>query len=749
MLSLLKSLKLTPAIFLALLVFPVTEISLGMSAAIAGSVEVINNKEPSPSELRAKIEQLQQALADYRKTGDRAGEADTLNQMGIIYVQLKEYTQAIDSHQQALAIYQKLNNKEQVAESLGYNGQAYFKAGQYQKIEDLFRQNLQSARNLKDREQEQLILELLKKYVEVKDIFARNTGEWFIDPAMTTPPHVSWKQILEITNLNLFINQEIGDLKSQGHNLHSLCWIYRNLGQYRQTISFCQKALQIAQDSKDYFREAFIRLDIALVYLDLGQYDLALEKLHEALKFSQKYREKIGTLTPEIDILSKLGLVYRINKRYESAIDYLQQALEKQELVVLFGLPAKLRPDILNNLGLVYFQVGEYSKALAVYNQALEHDSWTPNTKIYTLNYIGLVYAETGEYSKALDNYQQALNRFRELKDILGESETLKNIGKLLEKQNQPELAIVFHKESVNLTEEIRQGLRELSLEEQKTYTETVAETYRRLADLLLSQGRILEAQQVLELLKVQELRDYTKNRSAGGQPSGIATTPSETKVIDTHDTLIALGRQIEDCQTSQCKQLSQLLDRRETATQEFNQTVRNLEQEIRKHRANDEAFLDPTKLTRTADNLLSEYPHTVLIYPLVLEDKIWILWASSGGITKSLEVPKVGQKQLGETVLKFRQLLQNPASDVNEVKRVGKQLHDWLIPPSLQQELKANQIQNLIFSLDRVTRYIPMSALFDGEKYLLETYTISNIISADLTDTSDRLPVGTDNTQS
>jgi tetratricopeptide (TPR) repeat protein len=705
MLSLLKSLKLTPAIFLALLVFPVTEISLGMSAAIAGSVEVINNKEPSPSELRAKIEQLQQALADYRKTGDRAGEADTLNQMGIIYVQLKEYTQAIDSHQQALAIYQKLNNKEQVAESLGYNGQAYFKAGQYQKIEDLFRQNLQSARNLKDREQEQLILELLKKYVEVKDIFARNTGEWFIDPAMTTPPHVSWKQILEITNLNLFINQEIGDLKSQGHNLHSLCWIYRNLGQYRQTISFCQKALQIAQDSKDYFREAFIRLDIALVYLDLGQYDLALEKLHEALKFSQKYREKIGTLTPEIDIL--------------------------------------------NNLGLVYFQVGEYSKALAVYNQALEHDSWTPNTKIYTLNYIGLVYAETGEYSKALDNYQQALNRFRELKDILGESETLKNIGKLLEKQNQPELAIVFHKESVNLTEEIRQGLRELSLEEQKTYTETVAETYRRLADLLLSQGRILEAQQVLELLKVQELRDYTKNRSAGGQPSGIATTPSETKVIDTHDTLIALGRQIEDCQTSQCKQLSQLLDRRETATQEFNQTVRNLEQEIRKHRANDEAFLDPTKLTRTADNLLSEYPHTVLIYPLVLEDKIWILWASSGGITKSLEVPKVGQKQLGETVLKFRQLLQNPASDVNEVKRVGKQLHDWLIPPSLQQELKANQIQNLIFSLDRVTRYIPMSALFDGEKYLLETYTISNIISADLTDTSDRLPVGTDNTQS
>jgi CHAT domain-containing protein len=39
------------------------------------------------------------------------------------------------------------------------------------------------------------------------------------------------------------------------------------------------------------------------------------------------------------------------------------------------------------------------------------------------------------------------------------------------------------------------------------------------------------------------------------------------------------------------------------------------------------------------------------------------------------------------------------------------------------------------------------MSALFDGEKYLVENYAVSTVLSADLTDTRDRLPPGTQNT--
>ncbi|NEP12807.1 MAG: CHAT domain-containing protein [Symploca sp. SIO2C1] len=174
---------------------------------------------------------------------------------------------------------------------------------------------------------------------------------------------------------------------------------------------------------------------------------------------------------------------------------------------------------------------------------------------------------------------------------------------------------------------------------------------------------------------------------------------------------------------------------------------MRSLQQIIRTRLEKDQAFLDPSHLGGNAEAIVSAQPGTVLIYPLVLADKLWILWAAEGGITKSIEVPQVGLKELSQTVVKFRQLLQNPNSDLTELQATGELLYDWLIPESLQRELQDNQIQNLVFSLDHVTRYIPMSAVFDGESYLIENYNISTIISANLTRISDRLPPGTDNT--
>jgi CHAT domain-containing protein/tetratricopeptide (TPR) repeat protein len=551
--------------------------------------------------------------------------------------------------------------------------------------------------------------------------------------------------MLEITKLNLFINREIANRKAEGHSLHGIGWTYRNLGQYTQAMNFYQQALVIARERKDYFHEAFIKVDIGVIYIDLGKYDLALEHLQQTLKFVEKNKNEIKLPQPEIDTLSKIGLVYQIKGQYELALQFLQIALSKHQVAVAKGFISRQRPDILNNIGSVYCQMGEYTKALESYQEALNKPSWTPGAKVFALNNIGLVYAQIGDYTQALETYRKALVRFRELNDRPGERTTLSNIGALLEKQNQPELAIVFYKEAVNITEAIRKDLRRLTIEEQKAYTETVASTYRSLADLLLSQGRILEAQQVLELLKVQELRDFTRDTRAGGETPGIATNPTEAEIMKLHGTLIALGRKIEECQ--QCAERSKLLDQREAIAKEFEDNVRSLEQEIRSRREQDKAFLDPSALGGNAEEIVSAQPGTVLIYPLVLEDKLWILWAARGGITKSIEVPQVGLKQLSETVVKFRQLLQDPKSDIADVKATGKQLHDWLIPESLQKELKENQIQNLVFSLDRVTRYIPMSAVFDGKNYLIENYNISTIISANLTKTGDRLPPGTQNT--
>jgi CHAT domain-containing protein len=44
------------------------------------------------------------------------------------------------------------------------------------------------------------------------------------------------------------------------------------------------------------------------------------------------------------------------------------------------------------------------------------------------------------------------------------------------------------------------------------------------------------------------------------------------------------------------------------------------------------------------------------------------------------------------------------------------------------------------VFSLDRSTRYMPLAALFDGQQYLAQRFTISTILTAGLTNTTDKL---------
>ncbi len=62
-------------------------------------------------------------------------------------------------------------------------------------------------------------------------------------------------------------------------------------------------------------------------------------------------------------------------------------------------------------------------------------------------------------------------------------------------------------------------------------------------------------------------------------------------------------------------------------------------------------------------------------------------------------------------------------------------ELYQWLIAP-LQPELDANKIDTLVFSMDAGLRTLPLAALFDGKKFLVEKYSLGLIPSLSLTDT-------------
>ena len=136
----------------------------------------------------------------------------------------------------------------------------------------------------------------------------------------------------------------------------------------------------------------------------------------------------------------------------------------------------------------------------------------------------------------------------------------------------------------MNVTETIRGEIKTLSPELQQSYTKTVADTYRQLADLLLKQDRVLEAQQVLDLLKVQELDDYLRGVRGTGQQ--LVVLRPEQEILAKYNALqqstIDLGKERsllqqrlsrgETLSNTEQQRLDQLLQLETDLNQQFNQ---------------------------------------------------------------------------------------------------------------------------------------------------------------------------------
>ncbi|WP_299490173.1 CHAT domain-containing protein [Acaryochloris sp. IP29b_bin.137] len=58
------------------------------------------------------------------------------------------------------------------------------------------------------------------------------------------------------------------------------------------------------------------------------------------------------------------------------------------------------------------------------------------------------------------------------------------------------------------------------------------------------------------------------------------------------------------------------------------------------------------------------------------------------------------------------------------ETREIGYKLYSWLISP-VEEELRKQNINNLVFVMDSELRPMALSALYDGEKYLIEKYSI------------------------
>jgi CHAT domain-containing protein/tetratricopeptide (TPR) repeat protein len=118
------------------------------------------------------------------------------------------------------------------------------------------------------------------------------------------------------------------------------------------------------------------------------------------------------------------------------------------------------------------------------------------------------------------------------------------------------------------------------------------------------------------------------------------------------------------------------------------------------------------------------------VVYSIVLDKRTVMILRSPNGTLKSYSI-SITANQLQERISQLRFSLEDIALETYLDQ--SKQAYDLLMAP-LAADLAATQAKTVVFIHDGVLRSIPMSALYDGQKFLVEKYAIANTLSLSLT---------------
>jgi len=701
---------------------------------------------------------LENSLSIRKEVGDRYREGKTLASIGIIYVKKFEFPRSIPYFENGLKISRAEGNRASEAQILFYLASTYGLLGQkeqalavtqqsvvaYQAIGNVLGQA--NALNL-----EANIYSLSLEYSKVAQLnlkaleLVRQVGDRPREAEQLNAVAESYRNLSEFPKAIEFylqaekVYQELGDRAGEGRNLKNIAEVRLAQGQNREVLVIYEKAKAIYQaltnvpnpKPSDRNTLASILVGEGSLYTSLSQYPKALTALQEArsiyqslgdvmgegvaLMFAGSVYGQLGEPEKVLEIFKKLPKsitnLPQIQKMQQSIIaalstnssakdpqSQLKSALSLLEFFKQSGNRA-YEASMLSQVGAAYVDLNQTSQAIASQQQALDiYRSIDDRAGIGNALYnLGLVYALSKQSDQAFTAFQTALQFAREVGNRNQESKLIGNLGLLIQNQ-YPELAIAFYKQSVNVTEAIRKELRVLDIAQQKSYQQTVAANYRTLADLLLQKGRVMEALQVLDLLKVQELQDYLQNVKGNERTAqGIYVFSEESS-------------QAKAIASQPLKSLQTLRDSNQKITQQLSQ-------------------IPPTELNRVPEYLQKLPQGHALLYPLILGDRLELILfiPNKPPIHRSVAIKETDITQL---IVDFKAELRDTSS--LDVIEPATKLYNLLIKPI---EADLTNTNTILYAPDGLLRYVPIAALYDGKQWLVEKYRVNNLIAYSLSD--------------
>lgn len=649
------------------------------------------------------------ALSLYRELHDKKNEADQLLDLGTISNGQGEKEKALEYFNQALPLFQELGDKNGEARILNNIGYMYNVLGEKQKAIDYYNRALPLRKESGDKSGQATTL--------------NNIGIIYDDLGEKQKAVDYYSQAVSLFN-------EAGDKSSAASALNNIGYVYNKTGEKEKALGYFNRALPLFKEVGDKDGLALTLTNTGALYASLGEKQKALTYYDQALSL---FRE-VGNKNYEAVVLTNIGGVYNDLGDKQQALNYYNQALP---LIKKFGR-RRVEAAILTNIGAAYNDLGEKQKALDYYQQALQisRDLEDYPGEAVTLHNLGRLYHSLGEEQKALDNYMQALPLYHAAGDRTGEAVIINNLMIVYYALGNTRLAIAYGKQSVNKYQQLRLDISGLNKDIQRTYLNKIEYTYRSLADLLILQRRSAEAQQVLNAFKDQQNFDLSP---ATKKPVPLSLTPREAdfsmnyvtaseKISNTSRNLIELKLKIGNHQPSETDsaRLHELDSRLRADKDDLIAFLKQAETEFGHPENTVKDTVSDIDATREMQKALRRLGRkTCVIYTLVGETHFNAL------IVTPDDTITVSTSTKGETINnKARQLWALLQSDEYDPTPLAKELYDLVFKPIKNQLLAEHKMDKvlpdgatIVWSLDSNLRYLPIAALYDGNKYLLEHY--------------------------
>lgn len=481
---------------------------------------------------------------------------------------------------------------------------------------------------------------------------------------------------------------------------------------------------------------------VGIAVEDQGILLQALSRYDESIPYLEQARQIYASLDPPNETAManawlNQGVGHEGANDLDAALTAYGASLEIFRRVL--GDEAREVGYLCNNIGWVLTRQKHYADARDWFNYALQvltaREGGFSNSVMKIHINLGLVSQGENKPDEAIQWAMQAMpylvaNRTGTLDDQRWNFELL---SRAFAAKGLPERAIFFGKMAVNAQQEFRAQNTVSGAGDTAASQEEWGRLYKSLADLLIAQGRISEAQAVLNMAKEEEVFNFLR-RDAKADLTETRAVLSDSELAQSDKLArlaalpIAAAQALQDltlkvesgtATAAEEDQIFLLQDALQTATNSFDAAVSDFLAATPE--ATRQAQAAQFDAVGSYQAVLADLPRPTAILQIAALDDATHLFLTLPGVTLHEQVA-IPRADLARMVFEALESVQNLQPDAPEKLAA---LEKVLFAP-VDHALSDSGIKVVMLNLDGFLRYVPFAALHDGKGYLVERYAFS-----------------------